>query len=276
VARFLEPNAIRPCMWHIKYNLLRRLFEHCALLGTMPPLLMPDRRVRVRSNFVPYVYTQAEIRRLLQGASNIESRRTSASEARSFRMMLFLLYSTGMTLGEVVRLRRQDCDLKRRSIAVYSPRPSRHRSIPIDAYICTIVRDYFKWRFPSPGEDGCLFMRDSGRGFDEEVTQRYFGRMVRRLRLARRDSVSAWPRIADLRATFAVNRITEWLRDGTEMNKMLPALAAYLGHIGLYSVDRYLRLTPERFRKQLCALSPRQTQKHWRDDELTMKFLASL
>jgi hypothetical protein len=112
--------------------------------------------------------------------------------------------------------------------------------------------------------------------FDEEVTQRYFGRMVRKLRLSRRDGVAGWPRIADLRVTFAVNRITSWLGDGTEMNKMLPALAAYLGHIGLYSVDRYLRLTPERFRKQLCALSPRQSRKHWRDDESTMRFLASL
>lgn len=276
VALFLEPNANQPASWHDKYNRLRCLFEYCSLLGFMPPLLMPDKRVRVRPSFTPYVFTQAEIHQLLGGTTRIQSRRTSSSEARSFRMMVFLFYATGMSLGETVRLRRKDCDLRRRTLFVCNPRSGRQRSIPINFYVCTIFRDYFRWRFRRLRGNGYLFMRDSGKPFDEKVTQRYFGRLVRKLRMGRRDGVTGWPRIADLRTTFAVHRIAFWLRSGAEMNRMLPALASYLGHMGHHSVERYLRLTPERFRKQLCSLSPRKSCKHWHDDESTMTFLASL
>lgn len=276
VAAFLQPNAVHPYTWHNKYNLLRRLFEYCALLGMMPPLLMPEKRVRVRSSFVPYVYTHAEIQLILEGTSKSQASKECALEARPLRMLIFLLYVTGMTQGEIVRLKRRDFDLRRRTVAVCPPRTGRCRKIPLNFDVVSVVRDYFKWRFDSDRSNGYLFVRQSGRVVDEKSIQHYFARLVRKLRLARRDGMTGWPRIADLRTSFAVHRITEWLRDEANMNQMLPALAAYLGQLGLNSVERYLRLTPERFRKQLTSLSPKRNRKHWRDDKALMGFLASL
>ncbi len=80
----------------------------------------------------------------------------------------------------------------------------------------------------------------------------------------------------DLRHTFAVHRITSWIKHGAELNRMLPALAVYMGQSGLGSTERYLSLTPERFRTQLMKLSPAKAQKRWRDDAALMKFLADL
>jgi integrase/recombinase XerD len=40
------------------------------------------------------------------------------------------------------------------------------------------------------------------------------------------------------------------------MNRMIPALSAYMGQHNLGAAERYLRLTPERFRSQLNKLSP--------------------
>ena len=57
---------------------------------------------------------------------------------------------------------------------------------------------------------------------------------------------------------------------------MLPALAAYMGQIGLGSTTRYLALTPERFRAQLKLLSPGRRKRHWRDDTELMRFLEQL
>ena len=61
-----------------------------------------------------------------------------------------------------------------------------------------------------------------------------------------------------------------------DLNRMLPALAAYIGQVGLGSTERTLSLTPERFRKQLVRLSPQRRKKRWRDDPALMKFLAEL
>jgi integrase/recombinase XerD len=89
-------------------------------------------------------------------------------------------------------------------------------------------------------------------------------------------TVSCQPRMHDLRHTFAVHRITGWIKHGANLNRMMPALAVYLGQSGLGSTERYLSLTPERFRTQLDKLSPRRGRKRWRDDPALMKFLAEL
>jgi integrase/recombinase XerD len=57
---------------------------------------------------------------------------------------------------------------------------------------------------------------------------------------------------------------------------MLPTLSAYLGQVGLGSTERYLSMTPERFREQLVKLSPQRRKRRWRDNPSLMKFLAEL
>jgi integrase/recombinase XerD len=80
----------------------------------------------------------------------------------------------------------------------------------------------------------------------------------------------------DLRQTFAVHRIASWIKEGADLNRMLPALSAYMGLAGVVSTQRFLFLTPERFKRELDKLSPLKGRKHWRDDPALMTFLASL
>jgi len=56
----------------------------------------------------------------------------------------------------------------------------------------------------------------------------------------RTDSSSRQPRLHDLRHTFAVHRLTEWYKTGTDVQKLLPALSTYLGHVNLHSTQCYL------------------------------------
>ena len=37
-------------------------------------------------------------------------------------------------------------------------------------------------------------------------------------------------RFHDLRHTFATHRLYHWMRDGKDLNAMLPYLSAYMGH----------------------------------------------
>jgi len=276
VSTFLDLSSVRPYTWHAKYNLLRRLFEHWTGLGSMPRLPMPLKRVTVRTGFLPYVYNTSEILRLLEGTAKNQTNGACALGARPFRVILFILFTTGATLGEVVQLKRRDIDVKRRIITVCTARTRRRRDVPVSADVCKILREYLKWRFDSRESDGYLFLKKSGQAVDPVSFRNYFRTLVRRCGVRRRDGMGGWPRISDFRTSFAAHRISEWLKNGANMSQMLPALAAYLGQLGMNSVDRYLRLTPERFRKQLIALSPRRGRCHWRDDETLMRFLAAL
>ena len=53
------------------------------------------------------------------------------------------------------------------------------------------------------------------------------------------------PRLHDLRHTAAVHRVLGWYRAGKDVQRLLPQLATYLGHVDITSTQRYLQMTPE-------------------------------
>jgi integrase len=52
-------------------------------------------------------------------------------------------------------------------------------------------------------------------------------------------------RLHDLRHGFAVLRLLVWYQQEADLGARLPALATYLGHVGLASSQRYLQLTAD-------------------------------
>ena len=48
-----------------------------------------------------------------------------------------------------------------------------------------------------------------------------------------------------MRHTAAVHRVISWYRSGQDVQRLLPQLATYLGHIDIRSTQRYLQMTPD-------------------------------
>jgi integrase/recombinase XerD len=42
-----------------------------------------------------------------------------------------------------------------------------------------------------------------------------------------------------------VHRLISWYRQGADVQRLLPQLATYLGHIHIAATQRYLTMTPE-------------------------------
>src|SRR6266851_1480092 len=53
------------------------------------------------------------------------------------------------------------------------------------------------------------------------------------------------PRLHDLRHSFAVHRLISWYQQGADVQKLLPQLSTYLGHVHLTDTQVYLTMTPE-------------------------------
>jgi integrase len=53
------------------------------------------------------------------------------------------------------------------------------------------------------------------------------------------------PRLHDLRHSFAVHSLTDWYRQGADVQRLLPVLSSYLGHSDLEGTKVYLSMTPE-------------------------------
>ena len=192
-------------------------------------------------------------------------------------MLLLFLYGTGALVSEALRLRRDEVDFRKRVITIRSNRFNRRRTIPICPDLLRVLWGYHvrnhrneKMRAPQ------FFLNKRGESITEQSAQKTFQRLRAVAGIVRQDGACYQPRLHDLRHTFAVHRVTAWIRRGADLNRMLPALSAYIGQVGLHSTNRYLTLTPERFRAQLDKLSPRRGKRHWRDNPALMKFLAEL
>jgi integrase/recombinase XerD len=153
----------------------------------------------------------------------------------------------------------------------------RVRKIPIGPDLCSRLRRHKRGLARVPSESPYFFVGKDGKALKEPALIVAFRKLRRLAGIERYDGAIYQPRMHDLRATFAVHRLTSWLRQHADLNRLLPALAVYIGQVGLGSTERYLAITPERFRKQLLTLSPqRRKKRRWRDDPTLMKFLAEL
>ena len=52
------------------------------------------------------------------------------------------------------------------------------------------------------------------------------------------------PRLYDFRHTFATHRLYYWMREGKNLNTMLPYLSAYMGHAQISDTHYYIHLVP--------------------------------
>lgn len=271
--------------WCVKFSLLKYFFEYWSARGLvgrspMPPRIHPP--LALRQAFVPYVYTLNELRLLLRATSvwqnsSRQNIRTGRMDSRTFRMFLVTLYATGMRTGEALTLLREDVDVNRSTVTIRGGRNGRVRKIPIGPDLCTRLRRHKRGLARVPSESPYFFVGKDGKALKEPALIVAFRKLRRLAGIARYDGAIYQPRMHDLRATFAVHRLTSWLRQGGDLNRLIPALSAYMGQCRLGSTERYLKLTPERFRNQLVKLSPQNSRrKHWRDDGALMKFLDQL
>ena len=280
-------NGPRPSYgtWCVKFSLLKFFFEYWAARGLvdrspMPPRIRPP--LALRQSFVPYVYTRNQLRLLFRATSawqnsSRQNIKTGRMDSRTFRVFLLTLYATGMRTGEALTLLREDVDVNRSAITIRGGRFGRVRKIPIGPDLCARLRRHKRGLARVPSESPYFFVGKDGKALKEPALIFAFQRLRRLAGIERYDGAIYQPRMHDLRATFAVHRLTSWLRQGGDLNRLIPALSAYMGQCGLGSTERYLKLTPERFRTQLVKLSPQHPRrKRWRDDAALMKFLDRL
>lgn len=274
ISTFLEGPKSSPSTWLGKYHLLRGFFDFWLARGEMEVLPMSVKRNIANSKpFLPYIFTHSEIRGLLNEASKTRKVRRSKIDSITLRTILILLYGTGIQVGEALRLLVEDVDLKKGEIRIHGNRFNRSRNIPIGPELRNLLAAYAT---PKGANDNHLFQDKKGQHLSYAKLEQMFRRLRRKSGIRRHDEGSFQPRMYDLRHTFAVHRIAGWIKHGANLNRMLPALAVYMGLTGLRSTERYLSFTPERFRTQLDQLSPRRGKKRWRDDPELMNFLSAL
>lgn len=255
VLNFLNEPRTLAATWRIKFGQLRKFFEYWQFRDHLERLPLPRMRPPSAQTFVPYIYSKSELRIILKTASLSQKRKACMVDAQTFRTLLLFLYGTGMLLGEAMRLLRDDVDLEHGIITVRGWRFGRLRRIPIGPDLQRILKRYSSARHSATVEGGTYFVNKLSQPINYVTLGKSFQRLRRIAGISRNDGGCYQPRIHDLRHTFAVHRLTAWYKRRLDVQRMLPALSAYMGFVCLDAAERYLTMTPERLRKQLSKLS---------------------
>ena len=195
----------------------------------------------------PHIYTEGEVRRLLDTALAFPSPR-SPLRPRTLYTMLVLAYCAGFRLGEIVRLTLGDLHSDDQTIEVRDTKFFKSRRLPLSPSIMSALRSYVEARREAGAPDN----PSAGLFWHQQASGRYSYTMVSKLlvRVIQHAGLKPMrgrhgPRIHDLRHAFVVNRMFAWYREDINPQSRLPYLATYLGHKDINSTLVYLTITQE-------------------------------
>lgn len=247
VARFLHGRNVPTATWKAKRTALAGLYRYAIGRGIVTVSPLPDRPPKFSPPQTPYVYSPAEVQRLLD-ATAVLDHPASRLQAMTYRTLLLLLYGTGLRVGEAIALRLCDVDLTERLITVHSTKFYKTRIVPIGPRLSEQLAAYLdrRHRLALPAEESsALLCTRTGHGFYYRDVIKTFQRIRSAAEIITPPGEPRPPRLHDLRHTAAVHRVLAWYRAGRDVQRLLPALATYLGHVDIRSTQRYLQMTPE-------------------------------
>jgi site-specific recombinase XerD len=230
-----------------KHRVLARFFRYAVTRRRLSASPMPScERKRGAGSYTPYIYSEAELKRLLAAVTTATGPRSDI-DTDTLRMFLLLLYGGGLRRGEARRLKVDDVDLPRSLLHIRGTKFFKTRMVPLSASLNTVLKAFVARHCSRWSRDGgdVLFCKRDG----TPLTNSAIGAAFRRLRavagIKRDGGARNQPRLHDLRHSAAVHRVISWYQSGADLNDLLPKLATYLGHKDLSGTQRYLTMTEE-------------------------------
>lgn len=247
----VKPTAVRAYLdgdgpvtrtWALKWRTLRCFYRFAQARGLARRTPLPHDAPKVSTSFTPYIYTDQELRHLLEA---ITPQRAAGLTLGTVRALLLLLYGAGLRISEALQLEDADVDLKDQLLRVRCSKFFKTRLVPIGPRLAQELAKYESKRPAASGSHRRFFRTKRGAAISCCAADRIFRTLCVAAGITRSDGAYYQPRLHDLRHTAAVHRLVAGYREGIDLQTLLVSLSAYLGHVDLSATQRYLTVTPE-------------------------------
>lgn len=258
------PTDAQPATWASRLATVRRfaVWRNATDSRTQipPEGLLPHRYRRKR----PYLYGDDEIERLLSEAAQLPS--CTGLRAATFSTLFGLLAVTGMRVSEGLGLDRGDVDLGEGILSIRRTKFRKSRLVPVHRSTRDILTRYALER------DQCLaavttrafFVSERGTRITGGNARCTFAKISRQIGLrppmVKKRRHGRGPRLHDMRHRFAVQTLIEWYQAGLDVEREIPKLSTYLGHVHINQTYWYLEAVPELLRLATERLVEKHTE----------------
>jgi integrase/recombinase XerD len=241
-----QPATAQPATWTWRLSMVRGFARWQSARDPrteVPPAgLLPHRYHRKP----PYIYSDSEIGRLLRRAAQLPSPR--GLRAPTYVTLLGLLAVSGLRINEALGLDRPDVDLENAILTIRRTKFGESRVVPLHPSTGAALREYADRRdrvVPAPLTPA-FFVSERGTRLTEWMARYTFAKLSQALGLrVRAKGHGRGPRLHDMRHRFAARTLLQWYRAGRAVDRELPKLATYLGHVHIADTYWYLEAVPE-------------------------------
>lgn len=250
VRAFIDGHGPLTRYWHRKHSALRGFYRYAESHQLVEHVPLPSVIPKQPPSLPPYLFTRKEVRRLLEATRDYRTGRFHL-EPHTFRSLLLLLYGAGLRIGEALHLTLADVDLPAALVTIRDTKFYKTRLVPLDPDLCGAMRQYAKQQrkaHPLQTAESPFFVDRKGRRLRGGTVRRAFAQLRRCAGISRTDGARYQPRLHDLRHAFVGHRLTSWYRAGADVQRLLPQLSTYLGHVSVAATQVYLTMTPELLR----------------------------
>jgi integrase len=243
-----QPSGVQPATWASRLRVVRRFAVWLSASDRdtqVPPAgLLPWCYRRKR----PYIYSDEEIEALVRAAGRIRS--PAGLKGRTFATVFGLLAVTGLRVSEALALDREDVDLEEGVLRVRRTKFGKSRLVAVHESTRQALADYARQRdrvVPRPAS-ATFFLSERGGRVRVATADYNFAKVSREVGL--RGATANYrhgrgPRLHDMRHCFAVRTLLGWYRAGIDVEREMPKLSTYLGHVHVNVTYWYIEAVPE-------------------------------
>jgi len=245
VNTFLVGKGPLTTSWYVRHNALLGFYRYAISRGLVErsplPLAIPKRPLA----FQPYIYSPAELRRILDSTESCRRPRSDL-DACVMRSLILLMYGAALRTSEALSLTNGDVDLRRALLNIRDSKFFKTRLVPIGPKTVQVLAEYASRRKTSSKQpDAPFFVGPNAKQVHIHKFERAFKQIQLHAGVHRDGGARCQPRLHDLRHTTAVHRLTGWYQEGKDVQKLLQQLSVYMGHTLLAATQRCLTMTPE-------------------------------
>ena len=232
--------------WFCIYSAIEGLYQWAIIRGYVDNCTLPKHKPNEPAVFKPYIYSNDELKRLFS-AAKFYRKRFNILYPEVIQAMLKVTYSLGLRPSETVNLHVNDIDITKGIAYIRETKFYKSRMVPVGDQVLSIIKQYVSWRANAVRKitttDNHMFLDQKGQPVKLSALQQAFRLICDMADVHRNDTSRCDVRLQDLRHTFATNRITQWYREGKNVQTLLPVLSTYLGHCNLDSTAVYITFT---------------------------------
>ena len=229
---------------HVRQSHIRQFALFLNLCG-IPAYVYPKELVKTTEDFVPYIFTKDEISQILKEADAIGPNKNNfVNTPHIYPAVIRILYGCGLRVSETLDLKCEHVDLDNGILVVMNGKNNVSRLVPISESLrqYLILYDSKIERMKNP----YFFPSLHNERYSPTTIRNLFRKLEKKVGISHLSN-GKYPRIHDLRHTFSVHALEQMIHKGMDPYCSLPILSTYLGHKGIESTEKYLRLTKQYF-----------------------------